>query len=243
MLTTVASSSTRWENAKSESSAPPIDTRAPTIGMPAAMKPAEDEEHDDEGQGQRDALAADEVALDGGRDRRDDLARAADGALRIHRRRHLEQRLLGGCLGLVLGRLVEARLEVDDGDEASRRGRAALSSGAAAGSVRPPGASSGERTAATPGTSATFCVAAVPSATTCGVGEVGAGHLHRQRLERGLGLLDDLAGLRRLRVDGRGAGVEPVEERLAGDPSDGDREAADRDEDPGDAPSARGGGR
>ena len=39
MLTTVASRSTRQEKANSESRAPPIDTNAPMIGMPAAMKP------------------------------------------------------------------------------------------------------------------------------------------------------------------------------------------------------------
>ena len=225
MLTTVASRSTRCENAKSDSSAPPMETKAPMIGMPAAMKPAEDEEHDDEGQGQCDALAADQVALDRGRDGRDDLVGAADGALRLHRCGDLEERLLGGCLGLVLRRPVEARLEVDHGHEASRGGRAALQERGGRRVGEPSGSQQRRADRGDAGHLRDLLRGGGPVGDHLGVGEVGAGHLHRQRLERGLGLLDDLARLRRLGVDGRGARGEPVEERLPGHTSDGDREA------------------
>ena len=93
-------------------------------------------------------------------------------------------------LGVGLGGLVETRLEVDDRDEpVPRPGVPPLRQ------RRPPagprgrrGDSSGDRTFLTPGTLAISRVAAAPLSTAAVSGEVGTGHLHRQRLERGLAL-------------------------------------------------------
>ena len=109
-------------------------------------------------------------------------------------------------LGLVLGRLVETGLEVDDGDEPPGGRRAALEQRRRRRVGEAAGGEQGRAHLLDAGNlRPTSCVAAAPSATTVRVREVGAGHLHRQGLERRLGLLDDLAGLRRLRVDGGGA--------------------------------------
>ena len=200
---------------------------------------AEDEEHHEKREGQGDALTSQQVSLDGARDRLDHLARAADRALGAHGRRHREHLLLGLRLGLGLGGFGETRLEVDDGDEPSGGGtptfeerrhrrireatrrqqwRADVLDAWDAGDLARRGRALVHR---------------------CRIREVGTGHLHRQGLEGGLALGDDVLGARRLRLDGRGAGVQSFEEGLAGDTADRDDEARDRDDGPGRHPAAR----
>ena len=168
MLTTVASRSTRWENTKSESSAPPIDTRAPTIGIPAAMKPPKTKNMTRKVRGS---------AMPSPRTR-------SRSTVLVMASMTLPGLPTVPCASIAAGTsssAFSAAASASSCAAASRPGSKSTTvtkppaagvppsrSGAAVGSVSPPGASSGERTAATPGTWATSCDAAVPSATTSG---------------------------------------------------------------------------
>ena len=166
MLTTVASSSTACEKPKSDSRAPPIDTTAPTIGMPAATKPPKTKNITMKRERQGDALAAQQVSFDGARDRLDHLARAADRALGAHGRRGPRASAARPCVSAsawaALARPGSKSTTVTNPPEV---GLPPLRSGATDGSVRPRGDSSGDRTFLTPGTRAISRVAAAPLST------------------------------------------------------------------------------
>src|SRR6476661_3952394 len=168
MLTTVASSSTRCEKANSDSRAPPMDTRAPTTGIPAATKPAKTK----------------------------NITRKVSGrAMPSPRSRSRSTVLVIALITLlVLPSVPFAPIAAGTGRSfcsacASAVSCAALSSPglksttvtkppaagdppfsrkAVLGSVTPAGESSGERTLLTPGTRASSCVAAAPLATVAG---------------------------------------------------------------------------
>ena len=120
MLTTVASSSTACEKPKSESSAPPIDTTAPTIGMPAATKPPKTKNMTRKVSGRA-------MPSPRSRSRSTVVVMAVITLLVLPTEpwasiavATASRRGLGLGLGRGLGGLVEAGLEVDDRDEAAR---------------------------------------------------------------------------------------------------------------------------
>ena len=166
MLTTVASSSTTCENAKSERRAPPIDTKAPTIGMPAAMNPANTKNMTMKVNGRampsprmrsRSTVVVMAVMILLG------LPTLPWAFIAVGTSRSAFSAAASASSCAFLSRPGSKSTTVTKPPAA---GVPPFSSGATVGSVSPPGASRGERTCLTPGTCVTSFVAAAPSATT-----------------------------------------------------------------------------